>query len=63
MTEAVLPTFCCYDHCAKASEEVQKIATNKKVSQMLLVCYNLNSQNIATYQSVTVKNDWLQEYL
>ena len=25
--EAVLVAFCCYDHDAKASEEVQKIAT------------------------------------
>ena len=37
---------------------------SKKVSQMLLVCYNLlNSQNIptylaVTYQSTTVKNQW-----
>ena len=47
--EAVLVTFCCYDHGAKASEEIQKIATDQKeyISQMLLVCYNLlNSQNI-----------------
>ena len=37
---------------------------SKRVSQMLLVCYNLlNSQNIAIYQSMTVKNGWLQEYL
>ena len=28
--EAVLVTFCCYDHGAKASEEVQKIATDQK---------------------------------
>ena len=28
--EAVLPTFCRYDHGAKASEEVQKIATDQK---------------------------------
>ena len=28
--EAVLATFCCYDHGAKASEEVQKIATDQK---------------------------------
>ena len=28
--EAVLATFCCYDHGAKASEEAQKIAADKK---------------------------------
>ena len=50
--EAVLATFCCYDHGAKASEAVQKIATDKKrVSQILLACYNLlNSQNIPINQ-------------
>ena len=26
--EAVLATFCCYDHGAKASEAIQKIATD-----------------------------------
>ena len=45
VSEAVLAFFCCCDHGAKASEAVQKIATDKRVSQMLLVCYNLlNSQ-------------------
>ena len=28
--ECVLATFCCYDHGPKASEEVQKIATDQK---------------------------------
>ena len=28
--EAVLATFCCYDHGANASEAVKKIATNQK---------------------------------
>ena len=28
--EAVLATLCCYDHSAKASEAVQKIATDQK---------------------------------
>ena len=28
--EVVLVTFCCYDHGAKASEAVQKIATDQK---------------------------------
>ena len=31
--EAVLATFCCYDHGAKASEEAQKIAADKKEYQ------------------------------
>ena len=45
--EAVLATFCCYDQGANASEAVQKIATDQKEYQMLLVCYNLlSSQNI-----------------
>ena len=40
--ETVLASFCCYDHGVKASEAVQKIATDQ-----LLVCYYLlNSQNI-----------------
>ena len=30
MTETVLSTFCCYDHGAKASEAVKKIATDQK---------------------------------
>ena len=28
--EAVLAAFCCYDHGARASEAVQKIATDQK---------------------------------
>ena len=28
--EAVLTTFCCYDHVANASEAVQKIAADQK---------------------------------
>ena len=28
--EAVLATFCCYDHGAKASEAAQKISTDLK---------------------------------
>ena len=63
---AVLVILHCYEHGAKTSEAVQKICyRSKRVSQMLLVCYNfLNSQNIATYQSIkTMKNGWLQECL
>ena len=36
--EAVLATFCCYDHGAKASEEVQKIATDQKEYHKCSLC-------------------------
>ena len=36
--EAVLTTFCCYDHGAKASEEVQKIATDQKEYRKCSLC-------------------------
>ena len=40
--EAVLVTFCCYDHGAKASEAVQKIATDqkeyRKCSSCVIIC-------------------------
>ena len=40
--EAVLATFCCYDHGAKASEAVQKIATDqkeyRKCSSCVIIC-------------------------
>ena len=50
--EAVLATFCYYDHGVKASEAVQKIAAGQKeYRKMLLVGYNLlNSQNIPMNQ-------------
>ena len=60
--EAVSATFCCYDYRANASEAVQKKPTDKKsiktyrskkVSQMLLVCYNLLNSQKCTYQSIT----------
>ena len=48
--EAVLATFCCYDHGANASEAVQK-SYRSRVLQMLLVRYNLlNRQNIPINQ-------------
>ena len=41
-SEAVLATFCCYDHGAKASEAVQKIATDqkeyRKCSSYVIIC-------------------------
>ena len=40
--EAVLATFCCYDHGANASEAFQKIATNQKeyhkCSSYIMIC-------------------------
>ena len=65
-SEAVLATSFCYDHGAKASEAVQKIATDQKeikieirsTSQMLVLCYDLlNSQNILSIK-ISVKKDW-----
>ena len=35
---AVLATFCCYDHGAKASEEVQKIAIDQKEYRKYSLC-------------------------
>ena len=62
--EAVLVTFCCYDHGAKASEAVQKIATDQiEYRKCLLMCYNLlNSQNIPTCLATLSTNNrekWL----
>ena len=41
--EAVLATFCCYDHAAKVSEAVQKIATDqteyRKCSSCIIICW------------------------
>ena len=49
--EAALGTFCCYDHEAKVSEAVQKIAADQRVLQMLLVRYNLlKSQKVPINQ-------------
>ena len=36
--EAVLATFCCYDHGAEASEAVQKIATDQKEYRECSLC-------------------------
>ena len=36
--EAVLVTFCCYDHVTKASEGVQKIATDQKEYRKYSLC-------------------------
>ena len=41
-SEAVLATFCCYDHGAKASETVQKIAEDqnehRKCTSCVIIC-------------------------
>ena len=36
--EAVLATFCYYDHGARASEEVQKITTDQKEYRKCSLC-------------------------
>ena len=37
--ETVLATFCCYDHDAKASEAVQKMATDQKEYRKCFSCF------------------------
>ena len=41
--ETVLATFCCYDHGAKASDAVQKIARDqkeyRKCSSRVIICW------------------------
>ena len=39
--EAVLVTFCCYDHGAKASETAQKIATDQKEYCKYSSCFTI----------------------
>ena len=39
--EAVLATFCCYDHGAKASEAVQKIAADQKEYRKCFSCVTI----------------------
>ena len=36
--EAVLATFCCYNHGAEASEAAQKITTDQKEYRKCLLC-------------------------
>ena len=40
--ETVLTTFCCYDHGAKASEAVQKIAINQKEYHKCSSCVTIS---------------------
>ena len=51
--EAVLATFCCYDHGAKASEAVQKIPIDEKeylkCSSCVIICW---------IASITLKKGW-----
>ena len=58
--EAVLANFSWYDHGAKASEEVQKIATNQKEYRKSSSCVVIS--RIAKMY-ISVKNGWLQGYL
>ena len=58
--EAVLANFCWYDHGAKASEAVQKIATNQKEFRKSSSCVIISW--IAKI-CITLKNGWLQGYL
>ena len=61
--KAVLVTFCCYAHGNKASEKVQKIATDKKEYRKcflyVIICWI--TKIYLTYQSMKV--GWLQGYL
>ena len=56
--EAVLATFCCYDHGAKASEAVQKIATDqkeyRKCSSCVIICWIAK-----IYLSINNSEKWL----
>ena len=56
--EAVLATFCCYDHSAKASEAVQKIATDqkeyRKCSSCVIICWIAK-----IYLSINNSEKWL----
>ena len=58
--EVVLDNFCWYDYGAKASEAVQKIATNQKEYRKSSSCVAI-SQIAKIY--ISVKNGWLQGYL
>ena len=56
--EAVLATFCCYDHGTKASEAVQKIAKDQKeyckCSLCVIICWIAK-----TYLSLNNSEKWL----
>ena len=47
-----LATFCCYDHGAKASEAIQKIATDQKEYRKCSSC-TIAEKPKYTYQSIT----------
>ena len=56
--EAVLASFCCYDHGAEASEAAQKIATAqkeyRKCSLCVTICYTARM-----YPSINNSEKWL----
>ena len=62
-SEAILATSCCYDHGVKVFEVVQEIATDQKgyhkYSSRVTICW----MSKYTYQSITVKKDWLLGHL
>ena len=61
--EAILGTFCGYDHGNKASHTVQKIAVGRKCIVNTPGVLKFVEKPKHTYQSITVKNGWLQQYL
>ena len=58
MIEAILAFFCCYDHGAKASKAVQKIATDQKeypkCSSCVIICWI-----VKIYLSINNSEKWL----
>ena len=60
--EAVLTTFCCYDHGAKVSEAVQKIATDQKEYRkcflFVIICWIVKIY-LPTYLSIDNSEKWL----
>ena len=60
--EAVLATFYCYDHGAKASEAVHKIPAEEKDYHKCSSCFTV-CQIAKIYQSITVKKGWLLVHL
>ena len=60
--KAVLVTFCCYEHGFKASEEVQKIATDqkeyRKCSLCVVICWIAK-----IYLSINNSEKWLVTWI
>ena len=61
--EAVLATFCCYTHGAKAPEAVQEISTDQKEYRKCSLCAVI-CWIVKIYLSIiNSENGWLQGYL